>query len=147
MSAPGCIFCEIISGKRSARIVAENINAVAFLDAFPLAVGHVLVVPRTHFAKIQDMASQDSAAVFELVQKLSSAVEDATDTTGSTIAVHNGRVAGQEIPHVHVHIIPRRSDDGAAPVHVMFKKRPKLEPEQMDSMRSMISSRVKTSND
>ena len=146
LSSPGCLFCEIASGNRPARIIVENHRSLAFLDAFPLSEGHVLVIPRAHAAKIQDLSWNDAQAVFELVWKLSGAVESATGTQGSTIAVHNGKIAGQEIPHVHFHVIPRRPDDDAGPVHTMFKKRPRLSSENLDSISSRISLLVESSN-
>lgn len=132
-----CIFCKIIQGKIPAKVITQNDRAMAFLDAFPLAAGHALVVPKTHYVKVQDMTSEDSAAIFALTRELAQIVESAANTDASLIAVHNGRTAGQEVPHVHVHIIPRKAGDGAGPVHSMFKK-PKLTPEEMDAILSKM---------
>jgi histidine triad (HIT) family protein len=132
-----CIFCKIVQGKIHAKVITQNDRAMAFLDAFPLAAGHALVVPKTHYVKIQDMTGEDSAAVFALAQELAQRVESAAGTDASLMAVHNGRGAGQEVPHVHVHIIPRRAGDGAGPVHSMFRK-PKLTPEEMDAVLSKM---------
>lgn len=133
-----CIFCKIVAGKIPARVVKQNERAVAFLDAFPLAAGHTLVVPKTHYVKLQDMGRQDMQAVFDIVQEITGRVESAGGADASTIAVHNGRDAGQEVPHVHVHIIPRKPGDGAGPVHSMFKNRPKLSPGEMDAILGRI---------
>jgi histidine triad (HIT) family protein len=132
MSDPNCIFCKIANGKINARIIGQNDKAVAFLDANPLSIGHTLVIPKSHYEKIQEMNSEYSSAVFGLLWKVSSAVEKATGVNASTIAIHNGREAGQEVPHVHVHIIPRNTDDGAGPIHSLFKTRPVSNPEEMD---------------
>lgn len=132
MSDPNCIFCKIANGKINARIIGQNDKAVAFLDANPLSIGHTLVIPKSHYEKIQEMNSEYSSAVFGLLWQVSSAVEKATGVNASTIAIHNGREAGQEIPHVHVHIIPRNTDDGAGPIHSWFKTRPVSNPEEMD---------------
>lgn len=131
---PNCIFCKIASGQIPARVVMQNDRALAFLDAFPLAAGHTLVMPKAHFQKVQDMEAPDAQAVFELVRQVAGRVESAAGTSASTIAVHNGREAGQEVPHVHVHIIPRKATDGAGPVHSMFKDRPKLSAQEMDAL-------------
>ena len=136
---PDCVFCKIVAGQISAKVVRQNGRAMAFLDAFPLASGHTLVVPKSHYAKVQDMEQEDAAAVFALVHEITRAVESAAGTSASTIAIHNGREAGQEVPHVHVHIIPRRQGDGAGPVHSMFKNRPKLSAEEMDAVLGKIS--------
>lgn len=129
-----CIFCKIATGQIPARVVAQNDGAMAFLDAFPLAAGHALVVPKAHFQKVQDMNASDAQAVFDLVHKIAGKIESAAGTTASTIAIHNGKEAGQEVQHVHVHIIPRKPSDGAAPVHSMFKNRPKLSAQEMDAL-------------
>src|SRR4051794_16754545 len=120
MSDPNCIFCKIANGKINARIIGQNDKAVAFLDANPLSIGHTLVIPKSHYEKIQEMNSEYSSAVFGLLWQVSSAVEKAAGVNASTIAIHNGREAGQEVPHVHVHIIPRNIDDGAGPIHSLF---------------------------
>ena len=127
-----CIFCKIIKGQIPARILNQDGLAVAMLDAFPLADGHTLVVPKIHYSKIQDMDRDTSASVFSLVRKISAALEKAVNVNSTTIAIHNGKEAGQEIPHLHVHIIPRTKDDGAGPVHSMFENRPSLNTDQFD---------------
>src|SRR5215510_16281152 len=102
-----------------ARVVMENNEAIAFLDAFPLAEGHTLVIPKSHYSKIQDMEKQDAMAVFEMAWKVAGAVETGSTAKGSIIAIHNGADAGQEIPHVHIHLVPRKTSDGAGPIHSM----------------------------
>lgn len=138
MQDPNCVFCKIVAGEISARVIIQNEKAMALLDAFPLAVGHTLVIPKSHYAKVQQMSEQDAAAVFEMVWKLAGAIETSSQVNASTIAIHNGREAGQEVPHVHVHIVPRRPDDGAGAIHSMFKVKPKLSPQDMDSFRNRI---------
>jgi histidine triad (HIT) family protein len=112
----------------------QNSKAMAFLDAFPLALGHTLVVPKKHSQKIQDMQAAEAQAVFEIVYKIAEKVEVANDASASLVAIHNGRDAGQEISHVHVHIVPRKPGDGAGPVHSMFEDRPKLSAQEMDAI-------------
>ena len=143
MQDSDCIFCQIASGKIPAKIMLQNESAMALLDAFPLTVGHTLVIPRSHYAKLQDMKRLDAVGMFEMTWQVVSAVEAGSQTMATTIAVHNGREAGQEIPHVHVHIIPRKPGDGAGPVHSMFGKRPKLGPEEMESLRSKIATNLR----
>lgn len=138
MQDENCVFCKIVSGKIPARVVIQNDRAIAMLDAFPLAPGHTLVIPKSHYAKVQDMGEQDATAVFEITWKIAGAVEAGSQSSASTIAVHNGSEAGQEIPHVHVHIVPRKKGDGAGAIHSMFKSRPKLGTQEMDSLRDKI---------
>lgn len=133
-----CIFCKIVNDSTSARIIDQNDRAIAFLDSFPLSAGHTLIVPKSHYSKVQDMDREYSSDVFNLLWKVSGAVEKAAGVNASTIAIHNGREAGQEVPHVHVHIIPRSFRDGAGPVHSMFKERPKLSPKELELMLQSI---------
>jgi histidine triad (HIT) family protein len=84
------------------------------------------------------MDREYSSDLFNLLWKVSGAVEKAAGVNASTIAIHNGREAGQEVPHVHVHIIPRSLRDGAGPVHSMFKERPNLSPKELDLMLQSI---------
>ncbi len=95
-----------------ARIISENAQAVAFLDAFPLRRGHTLVATRVHRAKLQEIKFDDINSLFGLVSKVADALEKAMDTSSTLIAIHNGKEAGQEIPHLHVHILPRKYGDG-----------------------------------
>ena len=139
MQDPNCIFCKIIAGEISARVIIQNEKAMALLDAFPLAAGHTLVIPKSHYAKVQQMSEQDAVAVFDMVWKLAGAVETASQVNASTIAIHNGSDAGQEVPHVHVHIVPRKTGDGAGAIHSMFKMKPKLSPQDIDSLSNRIA--------
>jgi histidine triad (HIT) family protein len=134
MQDVNCIFCKIVSGKLRARIINENDYAMAFLDAFPLSSGHTLVVPKAHFSKVQDMDKEYSWAVFSIACQIAAILEPTVRVNASTIAIHNGRDAGQEIPHVHIHIVPRSVNDGAGPIHSMFNSRPKLNDEEMDKL-------------
>ena len=142
MQDPNCVFCKIIAGKISTRVIMENEKAMALLDAFPLSAGHTLVIPKLHYAKVQEMSQQDAMAVFEIIWKVAGAVEAGSQVNASTIAIHNGSEAGQEIPHMHAHIVPRKRDDGAGPIHSMFRIRPKLSPQEMDSLHHRIASNL-----
>lgn len=138
MQDPHCVFCKILAGKIPARILMQNDKAIALLDAFPLTAGHTLVIPKLHCAKVQDMGEQDAMAMFEITWKIAGAIEAGSQVEASTIAIHNGKEAGQEVPHVHLHIVPRKSGDGAGAIHSMFRNRPKLGPQEMDSLRDKI---------
>ncbi len=116
----------------------ETKNSIAFLDAFPLTKGHTLVIPKKHYEKIQQMPHQDNADLFETVNKVVAKVDTITGAT--LVAVHNGKDAGQEIPHVHVHLIPRSPDDSASAVHGMFTRRPNLSDSEFDLVLSKLRS-------
>lgn len=133
-----CIFCKIVNGEIKSRLIMESKNSVAFLDAFPVTKGHTLVIPKTHYDKIQDMTQDDSTDLFRVVCEV---VPKIDKITGSTLlAIHNGKESGQEIPHVHVHLIPRQSNDLAGPVHSMFKNRPNLSDDEFDQLHIMLKS-------
>ena len=133
-----CIFCKIVNGEIKSRLIMESKNSIAFLDAFPVTKGHTLVIPKTHYGKIQDMSQNDSTDLFRVVYEV---VPKIDKITGSTLlAIHNGKESGQEIPHVHVHLIPRQSNDLAGPVHSMFKNRPNLSDEEFDQLHTMLKS-------
>ena len=110
----------------------ETEKSLAFLDAFPLAKGHTLVIPKNHYTKIQEMNKDDNVDLFETVRVITDKIERVFSS--SLVAIHNGKESGQEVPHVHVHIIPRSAEDGAGPVHNMFKKRPQLTNEELDQI-------------
>jgi histidine triad (HIT) family protein len=131
-----CIFCKIVNGTIPAKKLQETSHSLAFLDAFPLARGHTLVIPKNHYAKVQDMNEVDSKDLFETVRVLAKKLESIYPS--SLIAIHNGKESGQEIPHVHVHIIPRHPSDGAGPVHSMFVKRPTLDEDEFEKIMRII---------
>lgn len=133
-----CIFCQIISRNLNANIISEDEKAIAFLDAFPLAKGHTLVIPKIHFPKIEDMSEEYESALFRLVHRLVRPIEKAAHVGSSTIAINNGKEAGQEIDHVHVHIVPRTFSDGAGPIHSMFVQRPVISPTDLIEMAIVI---------
>jgi histidine triad (HIT) family protein len=129
-----CIFCKIALKKIPTHIIIENDEAMAFLDAFPLSKGHTLVIPKTHYSKIQELDENLSQSLFNILWKITNPIEKSVGVNSSTIAIHNGKEAGQEIPHVHIHVIPRTSDDGAGPVHSMFRNKPNFKNFDMPSI-------------
>ena len=134
-----CVFCNIINGKIPTRKIMETEKSLAFLDAFPLAKGHTLIIPKNHYAKIQEMNKDDHADLFETVRIITDKIERVFSS--SLVAVHNGKESGQEVPHVHIHIIPRSAKDGAGAVHSMFKKRPQLTNEELDQIAEKLRSK------
>jgi histidine triad (HIT) family protein len=107
-----CLFCKIISGKIPSNKVYEDDAVFAFLDIYPASEGHTLVAPKKHFSNFTDMDAEGVASLFEAARKVTFAVEKAFSAEGSNIGINNGEAAGQEVPHVHVHVIPRRKGDG-----------------------------------
>ncbi len=113
-----CIFCKIATGEIPTKIITQTENSIAFLDAFPLTKGHTLVIPKNHHDKIQNMSQEENQDLFSTVHKVLSKVDNLTGST--LVAVHNGKDAGQEVPHVHVHLVPRSPNDSGGPIHCLF---------------------------
>ena len=105
-----CVFCEIVSGAKAAHIVYEDASTLAFLDHRPLFPGHVLLVPRDHHQLLSDLPAEQVGPLFLTARLLTQAVQIALDAEGTFIALNNG--VSQSVPHVHVHVIPRRKGDG-----------------------------------
>ncbi len=105
-----CLFCRIVSGELPATIVYEDEQTVAFLDHRPLFHGHTLLVPRVHVETLGELPVSLVGPFFETAQLLSVAVQAGLDAEGTFVAMNN-RVS-QSVPHLHVHVVPRRKKDG-----------------------------------
>ncbi len=105
-----CLFCAIVTGDVSATVVAESDATVAFLDHRPIFPGHTLVVPRAHVETLRDLDSDGVGPYFLDVQRVAVAVQDGLDAQGTFVAENN--VVSQSVPHLHVHVVPRRRKDG-----------------------------------
>jgi histidine triad (HIT) family protein len=105
-----CAFCAIIAGESPASIVHADDAAVAFLDTRPLFHGHVLLAPRAHVETLPDLPAEAVGPFFRRAQALCVAVTEAMEAEGTFVAVNN--VVSQSVPHLHVHIVPRRRKDG-----------------------------------
>jgi len=101
-----CIFCQIIRGQREAFIVYETENVVAFLDKYPVYEGHTLIVPKEHYKDIFETPDVILGEMISVAKKLSIALRVSLKASGVRIVMNNGRSAGQEIMHVHIHVIP-----------------------------------------
>ena len=108
----GCIFCEIIKGDRLGHLIYEDDEHVAFLDKYPIDVGHSLVVPKNHHERITDMEPENVGKLFSLVPKIARSILHSTKADAFSLAQNNGKAAKQIVPHVHIHIIPRFNDKG-----------------------------------
>jgi histidine triad (HIT) family protein len=111
MSAdPNCRFCQIIAGDEPSHVVFEDERTLAFLDSRPLFPGHSLLVPRDHYETLADLPDDVVGPLFERARLLSVAVPKAMKKPGSFVAVNN--VVSQSVPHLHVHVVPRKPKDG-----------------------------------
>jgi len=109
---PNCIFCRIIASQIPAAVVYADVHVVAFLDISPLSEGHFLVIPRDHYVNVVDMPAEECAQLFLSLPVLGRALLEVTGAAGFNVLLNSGTVAGQVVPHVHCHLIPRRPGDG-----------------------------------
>jgi histidine triad (HIT) family protein len=106
----GCTFCDVVSGKITSVIVFEDHDCLGFLDHRPLFPGHTLLVPKKHVETLLDLPDVLIASFFSTTKLLTAAVEQACHAQGSFVAINNK--VSQSVPHLHVHIVPRRKGDG-----------------------------------
>ena len=113
MPSDNCVFCQIVAGEVGASFAYTDENTVAFADRHPVNPGHVLVVPRRHTARIADLDATTASHIWATAVLIGSAVTKAGgETVGVNILLSDGEVAGQEVEHVHAHVIPRHKGDG-----------------------------------
>jgi histidine triad (HIT) family protein len=118
----GCVFCDIVAGTVPAYVVFESPSVLAFLDHRPLLPGHVLVIPKTHYETLGDLPEAEVGPYFLVVQRLAIAVEKGMRAEGSFVAA-NIRIS-QSVPHLHVHVVPRRTGDGLFSKTFQWIRRP-----------------------
>jgi histidine triad (HIT) family protein len=107
-----CIFCQIAAGTTKAEVVHETPEAIAFLDRFPAARGHVVVIPRAHAASLPDLDDAAIGGLFRAVKDVMRKVTAALAPAGMNVGWNHGKPAGQHVFHLHVHVLPRFADGG-----------------------------------
>jgi len=107
-----CTFCDLIRGAAEVSVCHEDSDSIAFMDIQPVNNGHVLVVPRQHYESLLDVPEEIGLHLFRVTMRLANAVRHVTGCDDLNIVVNSGAAAGQDEPHYHVHIIPRRENDG-----------------------------------
>lgn len=137
-----CLFCSIVAGEIPSRTVHESDGAQAFLDVNPLAPGHTLVIPDQHYPRLQEIPANEATEFYAVLHQVVPAVEGAVEADGLTVAINDGEAAGQEIPHVHAHLVPRFEDDTAGPIHALFESRPELDDSEFDDIARRISDTI-----
>lgn len=119
-----CIFCKINNGEIPTQFLGSNAGAAAFLDVKPIAKGHTLVVPKRHAETILDLDDEELAGLFTLVRDVTDKIKKSLSPDGFNIGANMHKAAGQEVEHLHIHVVPRWSDDGGGPIQMIVNKPP-----------------------
>lgn len=135
-----CIFCKIAAGEVPSQKILETDTVFAFLDIAPVKPGHVLVIPKEHSATLFEMDAALAAPMHEAVQKIAAAAMKATGAQGFNLHVNTHKAAGQLVPHVHYHIIPRHEDDGLS----LWSQSPYDNEEAMQDVAEKIRATINT---
>ena len=112
-----CVFCEIVAGRAEASIVHQDDRTLAFMDLRQPTEGHVLVVPKRHVPDVFALDDDDAAALMRAATRIANALRSVVPMDGLNLWMSNGAAAGQEVPHVHLHLLPRRTGDGVFEVY------------------------------
>lgn len=107
----GCPFCSL----PAERIVDENADCIAIRDAYPISPGHTLIISKRHVGSVFDLSTAEVKSVFELLQRAKADLQAVHQPDGFNVGINDGRAAGQTVPHLHVHLIPRYLGDVADP--------------------------------
>ena len=129
-----CLFCKIVKGELPSSKIYEDEDTLAFLDIFPVNKGHSLVISKEHYENIFDVPAESLAKISSVMKNVADAVKKGVNADGISIAQSNGKDAGQVIPHIHFHIMPRFKDDG-----LKLWPQGKYEEGEMDKFKEDIS--------
>ena len=137
-----CTFCDIIAGAAEVSVCYEDATAIAFMDIQPVNPGHLLVVPRQHYETIEDLPPDVGHHLHGVATTLARTVTSVFRAPGINIVVSSGAVAGQDVFHYHVHVIPRRAGDGFD-VPLPFPGSAMPSREQLDASAARILSELR----
>lgn len=107
-----CIFCKIVAGEIPATILYEDEDIQVFMDIGPIIKGHALVIPKVHYDPVSDTPDEILSKLHITAKRVAQAQMNELRADGVNIMQNNGKAAGQEVPHIHIHVIPRFDDDG-----------------------------------
>ncbi len=119
-----CLFCRIIRKEIPAEILYEDDHAMAFLDIMPRVAGHTVVIPKTHAPTIVELPDEEIGLLFLAVKRLEEKITAALHPDGITLGANQGRASGQEIDHLHIHLMPRWRNDGGRAVQSLVAAPP-----------------------
>ena len=137
------VFEKIINREIPGFFLFETNDSVAILDVFPLRDGHTLVIPKKPYARIQDMTPDELKELMIGVKQTQEMLGQHFETEDFTVAIHDGPLAGQEIPHVHIHVIPRQRGDGGGSLPLMWPNRERFTSPPLKSLEALHESLTK----
>ncbi len=135
-----CLFCKIIKKEIPAEIIYEDEKTLAILDINPRAPGHAMVLPKVHGETILDLPENEIGPLFSAVKKITRLIQKSLKPEGFTIGINHGKISGQVIDHLHIHIIPRFKNDEGSSIHSVVNNPPK------ESLKE-IKNKIKLQND
>jgi histidine triad (HIT) family protein len=147
-----CVFCSILAGEGCASFVYRDDRVAAFLDIRPVNAGHVLVIPNRHAARLTDMEAADGMRLFQVAQRITAALyASGLPCEGVNLFLADGSAAGQDVPHAHLHIIPRFAQDSVAPCFLEHYDEPDASRADLDEIAvrigaKLVAAREKSSN-
>lgn len=130
-----CVFCKIANKEIPTLVVYEDEAAVGILDVNPRTMGHTMIIPKQHSENILDLPEDAVGPVFRAVRKATDLLKKALAPDGFTIGINQGRVSGQSVDHLHIHIMPRWTGDGGGSIHSVVSNPPK---ETLEEVRDKI---------
>ncbi|KXA91230.1 hypothetical protein AKJ57_02025 [candidate division MSBL1 archaeon SCGC-AAA259A05] len=122
-----CIFCKIVDGKIESEKIYETASIISFLDINPKAPGHSLVIPKEHVEILTELEDELACEIFKVTKRVEEMLKESLDADAFTIGINDGKAAGQEIPHLHINVLPRFMGNGGKPIHSVVKNPPKEE--------------------
>lgn len=133
-----CLFCKIVAGEIPSFKIYEDEDVFAFLDIKPATKGHALVIPKRHSENVFDIPEADLQKVAVVSKKLSEKIKNALQADGIRLSQSNGKAAGQEIIHFHLHVIPRYNDDGLSSNPTVTLQLPQADMEELKKLAEQI---------
>ncbi|MDP3052707.1 MAG: HIT family protein [bacterium] len=135
-----CLFCSIIKKEIPAEIIYEDEKTLAILDINPRAPGHTMVLSKVHSETVLDLPENEVEPLFSAVKKITKLIQKSLKPEGFTIGINHGKISGQVVDHLHIHIIPRFENDGGSSIHSVVNNPPK------ESLRE-IKNKIKLQSD
>ena len=132
---PTCLFCKIVDKEIKAEVLYEDDHVVAFLDVKPRSPGHTMVIPKEHAPNILELSDSEITPLFTAVKRMAELLSKKLKPDGITIGMNQGRASGQEVDHLHVHLMPRWKNDAGHAIQSVVNNLPK---ETVREMRDRI---------